>query len=176
MGGQFQSAQAGYEAAAGFDAAGAEGFAAQMRQLMGEDFEPDSRFLEESWTMGVAAAAESWRARRQGQGQAERERQSQAFREMDSVGALAFIQASEWYAEIRRSPASSGIAGRFDAAWLQRCAEEPFGWSQARETVADVAGESSESSEEPVAGMTVGRACRLLGLTAARLSMIRTAP
>ena len=71
MGGYFQSAntaQAGYEAA-GFghgEAGNGWGFAEEMRQRMGDEFEPDAQFMEESWTLGLAAAAESWRARRHG--------------------------------------------------------------------------------------------------------------
>jgi DnaJ-domain-containing protein 1 len=177
MGGYFQSAstaQAGYKAA-GFgrgEAGDGWGFAEEMRLRMGDEFEPDAQFMEESWTLGVAAAAENWRARRQGG--AERERQSQAFREMDSVGARAFAQASEWYAAMRRS--ASGAAGseiaeremvdesnaaQRRAAWLQRCAEEPFGGWQAEEPVAN------ETTSDAGEGMTLGRAMRLLGLTAA---------
>jgi DnaJ-domain-containing protein 1 len=144
---------------------------------MGEEFEPDAQFMEESWTLGVAAAAESWRARRQGGAERERldrEERGQAFREMDSVGARAFAQASEWYAAMRRS--GSGAAGaeiaerqlvderdaaQRRAAWLQRCAEEPFGGWRAQEPVAN------ETTSDEGEGMTLGRAMRLLGLTAA---------
>jgi DnaJ-domain-containing protein 1 len=183
MGGYFQSAntaQAGYEAA-GFghgEAGNGWGFAEEMRQRMGDEFEPDAQFMEESWTLGLAAAAESWRARRHGGAnrerldQVERERRGQAFREMDNVGARAFAQASEWYAAMRRSGSVAGseIAERQlvdednpahdRAAWLQQCAEEPFGGWRAREPDADEGPKKNE-------GMTLGRAMRLLGLTAA---------
>jgi len=176
MGGYFQSAntaQVGYEAAGFARGEGGDGwgFAEEIRQRMGEEFEPDAQFMEESWTLGVAAATESWRARRQ-RG-AERERQSQAFREMDSVGARAFAQASEWYAAMRRSGSGAGSeiaerhgagdasAARDRAAWLQRCAEEPFGGWRPQEPVA------KEATADEGEGMTLGRAMRLLGLTAA---------
>jgi DnaJ-domain-containing protein 1 len=151
---------------------------------MGEEFEPDSQFMEESWTMGVAAAEQSFRERREGAAererldQVERERRGQAFREMDNVGARAFAQASEWYAAMRRAGSgaagsqiaerelvdgdiAANIAGRDRAAWLQQCAEEPFGGWREREPVAD--GASADAGE----GMTLERAMRLLGLTAA---------
>jgi DnaJ-domain-containing protein 1 len=93
---------------------------------------------------------------------------------MDSVGARAFAQASEWYAAMRRSgSAAAGAeiaerqlvdekdAAQRRAAWLQRCAEEPFGGWRASESVAD---EARADADE---GMTLGRAMRLLGLTAA---------
>ena len=32
-------------------------FADNMQQLLGEDFDPDALFLEESWTLGIPAAA-----------------------------------------------------------------------------------------------------------------------
>ncbi len=145
---------------------------------MGVEFEPDAQFMEESWTLGVAAAAESWRTRRgdvqrERAVREEREQQSRAFREMDSVGAMAFAQASAWYAEVRRAASGAGSVAmaayggetpgsaetRGEAAWLQRCAEEPFGGWQER-----YAEEGSSGAET---GMSVGRAMRLLGMTAA---------
>jgi DnaJ-like protein len=179
MGGYFQSAstaQAGYEAA-GFargEAADGWGFAEEIRQRMGEEFEPDARFMEESWTMGVDAAEESFRARRQGG--AERERRGQDFREMDSVGARAFAQASEWYAAMRRSASGAAVseiaerdaavdasAARDRAAWLQRCAEEPFGGWQERGVAGEGGGDADLADAD---GMTVGQARRVLGLSA----------
>jgi len=213
VGGYFQTAQAGYEAAAVVDwdaaagfgqtgFAGSEweaaaefgrgsaagigadgvgsgwGFAEEMRRRMGEGFEPDARFMEESWTMGVDAAEESFRARREGK--AERARQSEAFREVDSVGARAFAQASAWYAAMRRAAGGTALAERgaveedgvrrADAAWLQRCAEEPFGGWQERGVEGGEADGDAVAGEDETDGMagamTVGRARRVLGLSA----------
>jgi DnaJ-domain-containing protein 1 len=150
------------------------GFAEEVRRRMGEGFEPDARFMEESWTMGVDGAEQSFRARREGA--AERERQSKAFREVDSVGARAFAQASEWYAAMRRAAGGTALvergsagdegARRVDAAWLQQCAEEPFGGWQAREVGADAWGSDAVAELDEAEGMTLGRARRVLGLSA----------
>ena len=155
MDGQFQSAQAGYaayEAVAGFDRAAVEGwgFAGDIQRRMGEDFEPDARFLEESWTLGVEAAAENLRLRRDGQ--ADRQRKSNAFREMDNVGTMAWVEASEWYAGLRS--ATGAIAGRFDVRWLQQ------------EPVDPPRGLPDELIDIDENGMTLRRASRLLGVAA----------
>jgi DnaJ domain len=194
MGGYFgsayaeQPAQQQYTAAAGLgrDAQPeAQNFAEQLRQRMGEEFQPDTRFMEETWTMGIDAAAENWRTRRQGQ--AERERQSQAFREMDSVGAQAFAQASAWYAQMRGAGTTTAIVersgeahdlleatdARSRAEWLQRCAEDPFGGWRPREESTDEIDDDPDAQadaqpEQPEPhSMTAARAMRLLGLTAA---------
>jgi DnaJ-domain-containing protein 1 len=171
MGGYFQSAYASAfeQAEHAGEAAEGWGFAEELRRRMGEEFEPDSQFMEESWTMGVDRAAEGFRARREGA--AERERQGREFREMDSVGAMAFAQASEWYAEMQRAANGAlverGGERRRDAAWLQQCAEEPFGGWREREAVVDEDGGGAEAGLGEAGGMTMGRALRLLGLTAA---------
>jgi DnaJ-domain-containing protein 1 len=41
-------------------------FVAELEPLLGEDFAPDTEFFVESWTCGVAAAAENLRFRQQG--------------------------------------------------------------------------------------------------------------
>jgi DnaJ-domain-containing protein 1 len=182
MGGYVGSADAaqGYAETAEFARGEAGwGFAEEVRRRMGEGFEPDAQFMEESWTLGVGAAAESWRARRGGavreRGDQEarerrnREERGREFREMDSVGARAFAQASEWYAAMRRA-GSGALAGRGgqtggDAGWLQRCAEDPFGGWRAREAVAEEV--EGGAGEGMAGGMSLGRAMRLLGLTAA---------
>ena len=91
-------------------------FADQIQQLLGDNFEPDTLFLEESWTLGISAAIESWQRRRQGQ--AEREHQSKAFRELDSIGTLSFMQAAEWGADFSHRTAK--IAQHYDADWSQQ--------------------------------------------------------
>jgi len=153
----------------GSDAGQGTRFAHEIQQAMGEDFELDpqvldaqfldAQFLEESWTVGVAAATESWQRRQRSQ--AERERQSRAFREMDSLGGLNFVQASDWVAELRGSMAAVATnAGR-----LQHFAEEPaLEWplSQSEHEPWEGLWEDGDSAEP----MTQLRACRLLGVDA----------
>jgi DnaJ-domain-containing protein 1 len=172
VGGYFQSVSEPGQAAGW-------GFAEEVGRRMGEGFEPDARFMEESWTMGVDAAEQSFRARREGaaererRDQVEREQRGKAFREVDSVGARAFAQASEWYAAMRRAASGTALAERggadedgarrMDAAWLQQCAEEPFGGWRERGAAAADGGEDADAVAD--AGMTVGRARRVLGLS-----------
>lgn len=92
-------------------------FADQIQHLVGDNFAPDTLFLEESWTLGVPAAIESWQRRRQGQ--AERERQSHAFQELASIGTLPFVQPTEWDADLFSSDRTAKIAQHYDADWSQ---------------------------------------------------------
>jgi len=93
-------------------------FAHQIQQLMGDDFEPDTLFLEESWALGVPAAIESWELRRQRQ--ADRARESQAFRELDGLGTLSFVQPGEPGADFFSSDRTVKIARHYDADWSQQ--------------------------------------------------------
>jgi DnaJ-domain-containing protein 1 len=96
-------------------------FADQIQHLVGDDFEPDTLFLEESWTLGVPAAIESWQRRRRGQ--AERERQSHAFRELGSIGTLPFMQPTERAADFSSSDRTVKIAQHYDADWSQHATD-----------------------------------------------------
>jgi hypothetical protein len=106
-----------YRPIPGLDSDEGWALARQMRQLLGEDFDPDTLFLEESWTLGVPAAIESWRRRRVGR--AERELQIRAFRELDNLGAL-LIQTCEWDADSLAGDRHATIAQSYDANWPAR--------------------------------------------------------
>ena len=69
-------------------------FADQLHGLLGDDSDLDPVFLEESWTLGVPAAMHRRQERRQSQ--SEREHQAREFRELNSLGTLAFVDAGEW--------------------------------------------------------------------------------
>src|ERR1035438_4871649 len=65
-------------------------FADDIQQLFGDDFDPDPLFLEESWTLGIPAAAENLHRRHQNP--ADSEHQSRAFRDLNSLGSLFIIE------------------------------------------------------------------------------------
>jgi len=138
-------------------------FAQEIQQAMGEDFELDPQFLEESWTLGMAAAKESWQRRQRNH--VERERQSRAFREMDSLGGLNFVQANDWVAAWRGSMAAVVV----DAGGLTQFGEELAGpaviWIQnePEQEPCETWEDGDCDSGDP---MTEVRACRLLGVDA----------
>ena len=100
----------------GFSSTGPTRFANDLQSLLGADAEPDSIFLEESWTLGVSAAAENLQRRRRGQ--ADRERQSVSFRELNSLGSIFLVQESDWSTESLLSERTAAIAGQY-AGWSQ---------------------------------------------------------
>jgi hypothetical protein len=151
----------------GHGGSGGSRFAQEIQQAMGEDFELDPQFLEESWTLGVAAATESWQRRQRNQ--VEREQQSRAFREMDSLGGLNFVPATDWVAAgggAWSGTWSGSMAAMMDpdrsqqhaAAPAAAATEWPFGQPE-QERWEDW----DSDSDEP---MTPLRACRLLGVDA----------
>src|ERR1035437_7728702 len=87
-------------------------------RLFGNDFDPDSLFLEESWMIGIPAAAENLHRRRQNS--ADRERQSCAFRELNNLGSLFFIEDHDRAAESLLADRADTIASRYASTWLQR--------------------------------------------------------
>jgi hypothetical protein len=147
-------------------------FAQEIQQAMGEDFELDPQFLEESWTVGVAAATESWQRRQRNQ--VEHERQSRAFRELDSLGGLNFVQASDWVAALRGAWNGSMAAVATDAGMLAHHGEDP---------AAEWSGRQPEQERRELweygdgdGPMTQPRACRLLGVdTGSTREQIRAA-
>ncbi len=109
-----------------YSAIGPSQFARELNQLLGDDFEPDSLFLEESWTMGVPAALENWRER--SSRRAESGRQAEAAFGIDG----------------HRPPQHETLAGadRFEAA---RCAAEVLASARAARVAAHYAGSSQSA-------------------------------
>ena len=167
-------------------------FADDILELFGHDFDPDPLFLEESWTLGIPAAAENLRRRRQNP--ADRERQSRAFRELNSLGSLFYIEEHERAAESLLADRAYMIASRYASTWSQRPAptnaapaqdieqgRRPSGWNpddQVAHSWIPQAGmpeaeprqsaalQDAESFPEPWENMTVDRAHQLLGTAA----------
>src|ERR1035441_10081356 len=98
-------------------------FADDIQQLFGDAFDPDPLFLEESWTLGIPAAAENLRRRRQSQ--ADREHQSRAFRELDNLGSLFFIEHDGRAAEALFAGRAAMIASQYSSTWSERPAPTP---------------------------------------------------
>ena len=96
-------------------------FADEMQQLFGAEFDPDPQFLEESWTLGIPAAAENLHRRRQAQ--ADRERQYRAFRELDTLGTLCFVEDRNHAAESLLTDRAATIASRYGATWPPQAAQ-----------------------------------------------------
>jgi DnaJ-domain-containing protein 1 len=119
-------------------------FANDLESLLGADAEPDSIFLEESWTLGVSAAAENLQRRRRGQ--AARQRQNLSFRELNNLGSIFLVQESDWSTESLLNERSAAIAGQY-AGW----SGVSFG---------------DESTAEIVHPMSAEQACEVLGVAA----------
>jgi len=111
-------------------------FTNDLQSLLGADAEPDSIFLEESWTLGVSAAAESLQRRRRGQ--ADRERQNVSFRELSNLGSIFLVQESDWSTELLLNERTSAIAGQY-AGWSQ----DSFAEEYAPEIVYPIAAEQA---------------------------------
>ncbi len=91
-------------------------FASDATPLMANGAD-DATFLEESWTLGVAAAAENLRRRRQLK--AYREDQTRAFRELQNLGTLRFIEEGQRAATSALVDRPAAIVDRYDAASSQ---------------------------------------------------------
>jgi len=97
-------------------------FVDDFQNHMGDNSEPDPLFFVETWTLGMAAAIENFKQRRQ---LADREPQSQTFRDPDSSKTLSFVQDGAVYVDFLSSACASASAGRGDACWSQPSPEEP---------------------------------------------------
>jgi DnaJ-domain-containing protein 1 len=138
-------------------------FVSEFQQLLGEDSEPDPLFFVDSWTLGMGAAVENFKQRRQAQ--ADRDRESQAFREIDRLGTRALFEESDLYTEFVSSAPASTSSGTAGAAW--QSPQEPSArteYQTLRESDTFAQECSSLRTREP---MTVERACQLLGVTPA---------
>jgi len=138
-------------------------FVNDFEQLIGDSFEPDPLFFEESWTLGASAAAENLRQRRLRQ--SDRRGRTARFSDFDILGAqFFFVHQSEPQDEQLSSTRNSnrppeplkGFAAQSqpDAPQEPVAIAEEFDWSQ-----------------ETFLPMTQDRACRLLGVTAASTRM-----
>lgn len=159
-----------------------------IQQLFGDDFDPDPLFLEESWTLGIPSAAENMHRRRQNL--IDREPQSRAFRELNNLGSLFFIENYDNAAESLLVDRADMIASRYASTWPQcpapgtaaRTRDLPQSWSPAdgapdgRITHSSipqgwmpegVPPQEAESCAELWDNMTVAHAHQLLGTTAA---------
>jgi hypothetical protein len=132
--------------------------------LLGDDSDPDPLFFEESWTLGVAAAAEHFHHRRKRQ--KERERQSRAFGEFNNLGALNFIREREWCALHLPWAQAATAEARRDAGWPLEISDESSARmeTQAPREWETLAGDNLRQETPRV--MTQQLACRLLGVTA----------
>jgi DnaJ-domain-containing protein 1 len=130
-------------------------FLAQMEQILGEDSEPDSAFFVESWTVGVAAAAENLHRRRE---QRSREQRGAAWEALDAyTPSLSFADKEDQPVADIEPPAW------FTAAGAPPTADERAGVAQGRTRTGTRSGEN-ESGQEAIHPLTVERACRLLGV------------
>ena len=130
------------------------------------EFEPDTCFLTDSWTLGVPAAIAN-RTRRQ-QARADRTRQSHA---LDFSDARSFVEASQWAAQLLQTsathtldhPAPDWNPPQWTPNWTPRTPEArdriPQGWPPRDEFPREPLPESSDSS------MTTQRALQLLNIT-----------
>jgi hypothetical protein len=162
-------------------------FANDIQQLFGDDLDLDPLFLEESWTFGAPIALENLRRRRQAQ--AERECQSRAFRELDTLGTLFFVENREPAGESLLADRAATIASGYGATWSPRAAQTaapardtqqswtPKDWAP-EDRIAqswmpedvpqhNAGSQQMESIAQPWDNMTLARARQLLGTSAA---------
>jgi hypothetical protein len=139
----------------------------EIEQLLGDDLDLDPLFLEESWTQGVPAALESLRRRRQWH--VERERQTREFRELQSLGSLAYIEMMGCATESLLADRAAKIAGSYDPAWVQAENTEaspratPQGWNPSRMEAIEQAERFTNAGDGT---MTMVRARQMLGVAA----------
>jgi len=133
--------------------------------LLGDDSDPDPLFFEESWTLGVAAAVEHFQQRQKNQ--KERERQSRSDREFDSFGAQFFVQERAWCEEHLPWAQAAQPERRCDAGWRLQVSEEYSAQMEGRAPREWDRFTADNSRQETTHSMTLQRACRLLGVSAA---------
>jgi len=124
-------------------------FAGQLQGILGDDSDLDPVFLEESWILGVPAAIHRRQERRSSQ--SERERKARDFRELNSLGTLAFVDAGEWLGGVYQLAAQMGSQ-----------------MATARETPARPADPDHTAAAQPIQATQLTpeqSACRLLGVT-----------
>jgi hypothetical protein len=160
-------------------------------RLFGNDFDPDPLFLEESWMIGIPAAAENLHRRRQNA--ADRERQSRAFRELSNLGSLFFFEDHDRAAESLLADRADMTASGYAPTW-SRCPTPtnaapnrdiqqswspadwtpddqiahswiPQGWMPECAPRQNAALPEVESFAEPWENMTIGHAHQFLGTT-----------
>ena len=140
-------------------------FVIEVQQFLGADSDPDPLFFVESWSIGVPAAVESFRQRRQEQ--ADQELHGRAFNHHCDLRALSFMQGRELNAEFHSSARAAAVAGCHDVGcpphspeWSSACAPDPA----PREC--ETSAEECDSTQNTTRPMTEHGACQLLGVTA----------
>lgn len=142
-------------------------FTNHMQQLMGADFEPDPLFLEETWRLGMPAAAENWHRRRQ---QARPVRRATRF---DGGSTRSFLHTAAWAADFFNPPAENATdtpqtwtpqswtpRDRSAQSWI------PHGWKPQGWAPRDDEPPAHEASFATLDNsMAADRACRILGVT-----------
>ena len=77
------------------------------------DCSDEATFLEESWTLGVHAAAENLQRRRQFK--ADKENQARAFSELQNLGTIRFIEERQRAADSALADRAATIVDHYDA-------------------------------------------------------------
>jgi hypothetical protein len=135
-------------------------FVLDFQRLMGDDFEPDSLFFVECWTVGTSAAAKNFHQRRQEP--AGCEPPSQAFHDT-YIPSDPFPQQQDDFLFAASAAAS---ARRCDAGWRLPPSEEPAARTQDQNPQpGEPSAEPRESRQEAIHPMTLKSARRLLGVT-----------
>jgi hypothetical protein len=131
-------------------------FASDIRNLVGEETEPDPLFFVESWTLGASRAAENLKQRRQPH--SDFQPQSHTFDQYNQLGAEFFVQQSWQYAQFRSSrPAAARPPYAEGFATHQR---------QASHDRSEAFTGDHDSGEQPNQPMTRQLALQILGVTA----------
>jgi DnaJ-domain-containing protein 1 len=152
--------------------------AGDVRPLFADDSNLDPLFLVESWTLGVAAATESLQRRRQVD--TDRENRNRAFRELDTLGTLHFVEDRQHTAESALADRAATIVDRYDAASSQSWTPQdwvpedritqswiPQGWTPSLMPHYEPLQQAAPSTEFGDSTMTTERACLLLEVSSA---------
>jgi hypothetical protein len=135
-------------------------FLTGIKQLLGEEAEPDAAFFIECWTAGVPAALEDYLRRRQAPNS----------RKPEMAGSINSFNFTPFFGF---SPSASG-----DAAWPPRASHPERVFREGQEWTRDEQEPAEEQLDpvEVVRPLTLESACRVLGVTVTSTrEQIRTA-
>ena len=135
----------------------------QIRELLGEDFELEASFLEESWMSGRPMTSATCERKRD---RAARNYDSFTFAELNALGSFFFSPANEWLGDRPAYACHAGSADSYRAAWLRDPPEERVSRVEEHTAVQDSTGYKEPATEPSTfASMTYQRACELLSVS-----------
>lgn len=136
-------------------------FVSEFQQLVGDDSEPDPLFFVDTWTLGMGAAVDRLKQRRQTR--VSRERKDREFHDFESLGVRAFLEENDLYAEFVAEPPAGEESDDGGQAPQESSAQTAYQTSQEWEQFAG----GSVRHQQKAEPMTEDRARQILGVTRA---------